>query len=119
MHGHFEQGTNNSLCHTCGRVYKANQLREQWDGIIACPRCYDSKHPDLEPRIAPKEDPRPDLASPRPSFENLTFVDVPGLSEWDGVMCNGQDYGTEWTWDEMNITWDEAFADQIEDLELR
>jgi hypothetical protein len=110
---YYKQDDWKALCDTCGRAYKGTELRPQWDGIMACYRCYDSKHPDLEPVIAPKEDPMVPNARPRSEFDNLTFVDTPGLSVWDGVMFNGVDYDTEWTWDDMNVSWDEVTFDDF------
>ena len=109
----FVLGDNNSLCMTCSRNYKSSQIKEQWDGILACPRCYDYKHPDLDPIIAPVEDPNPTNANPRPSAANWTYVDEPGVSIWGGVMNNGRDYGTEWLWSEMEIGFDEQTFDDF------
>lgn len=106
-HSYYEQGSWKSLCDICGRAYKGTDLRMQWDNAMACYRCYDTKHPDLEPIIAPNEDPMVPDARPRPEFANLTFVDVEGLSAWGGVMDNGYDLGTEWTWEGLDITWEE------------
>ena len=107
MKPHFILGDNNSLCDICGRAVKHSTLRMQWDKLFACKRCYDSKHPDLDPIIASRENPMIPDARPRPSFENLTFIDVPGLNVWGGVLNNGHNYDTEFTWGEMDITWDE------------
>lgn len=110
---YYAQDDNKAICDICARAYKQSQLRMQWDYAMACYRCYDSKHPDLEPIIPPSEDPMVYDARPRPSFDNLTFVDEPGLSVWGGVMNNGSDYGTEWIWDDMNIDWDETPQDDF------
>jgi len=107
MKSKYKYGDHKALCDVCGRAWNGSDLRLQWDNLLACPRCWDAKHPDLEPIIAPKEDPMVPDARPRPSFDNLTFVDIDGLSEWGGMMNSGNDYGTEFTWDEMDISWDE------------
>lgn len=113
----YQLGDHNSLCSHCGRGYKFSQLREEWDGQMACFRCYNPKHPDLEPIVASREDSAIDPRSiPRASFDNLAFVDVEGLSVLGGVMFNGVDFGEEWTCDEMNISCDEG-VDSIQDFE--
>lgn len=115
-HSHYKLGDHKALCDICGRAYKGSELRTQWDNAEACYRCYDSKHPDLDPIRIPKEDPMVPNARPRSEFDNLNFVDVPGLSIWDGVMYNGTDYGTEFTWNEMNISWNEEPPSELEDI---
>lgn len=38
-------GSNNTICDQCGRKFKAKDLKEQWDGLWTCSRCWDYRHP--------------------------------------------------------------------------
>lgn len=33
---YFKSGTYNRICDECGFVYKRDQLRKRWDGLIVC-----------------------------------------------------------------------------------
>lgn len=37
-------------CDSCGVKYRASQTRKNWKGLVQCEKCYDPKHPALEPR---------------------------------------------------------------------
>jgi len=36
-------------CDICGLKYRKSQTKKQWNGFIACEKCFDEKHPQLEP----------------------------------------------------------------------
>ena len=112
----YAHGSYKAQCDQCGRIFKGYDLRQQWDGLVVCNKCYDIKHPDLTPVIAPREDPMVPDARPRPSMANLTFIELPGVSIWDGVMWNGRDYNTEFTWEAMDIPWDEFATTENDDF---
>lgn len=42
---HFELGTWNATCDVCGFKFKANQLRDRWDGLKVCSKDYEPRHP--------------------------------------------------------------------------
>ena len=44
-----------AICDTCGQRYRLRQLKEQWDGFMACPQCFDLKQPQLDPRYHPTD----------------------------------------------------------------
>ena len=62
-------------CDRCGWVYSYGQLRMEWNGLKTCPTCWESKHPQLEPRSVSDatalRDPRPteavDVVKVRPT----------------------------------------------------
>ena len=39
-----------AICDRCGQQYKFLQLKKEWNGLQVCPECYESKHPQLEPK---------------------------------------------------------------------
>jgi NAD-dependent SIR2 family protein deacetylase len=59
------------LCDQCGQRYKLKRLKKQWDGIKSCPQCYDTKHPQLQPKNRPA-DPEA-LRDPRPNTDIEVF----------------------------------------------
>lgn len=60
------------LCDQCGQRYKLKRLKKQWDGIKSCPQCYDTKHPQLQPKNRPA-DPEA-LRDPRPNTDVEIFT---------------------------------------------
>ena len=58
-----------AICDTCGQRYRLRQLKEQWDGFMACPQCFDLKQPQLDPPPVGADpeavrNPRPDRTEP-------------------------------------------------------
>ncbi len=81
---YFSPNNPNKICDICGFKMKANQLRKQWDGKLAClvNDCWSPKHPFDTPL--------------KPLIDNLTIKDArpeptdvflvePGLSRWGGA----------------------------------
>ena len=72
-----------AICDRCGQQYKFLQLKKEWNGLQVCPECYESKHPQLEP----KDDSADAQALPftRPArLEPVTvFVGAPGDSAFE------------------------------------
>ena len=54
-----------ALCDRCSFEYKLSEIKEEWNGAKVCSRCYEPKHPQLEP-LAAKADPEA-LYKPRPN----------------------------------------------------
>ena len=65
-------------CDRCGWEYPYLSLQKEWNGLKVCPTCWESKHPQLEPRSASDAtalfEPRPD------SSQNDATAHVFGLS---------------------------------------
>ena len=38
-----------ALCDRCGQQYDFHRLREEWNGLMTCPECFETKHPQLDP----------------------------------------------------------------------
>jgi hypothetical protein len=45
MKNHLILGNWNALCDSCGRKYKASQLRKRWDGLMVCEEDWEQRHP--------------------------------------------------------------------------
>lgn len=37
------------VCDLCGIAYRYSETKKQWDGLIACTKCWSPKHPSLNP----------------------------------------------------------------------
>lgn len=41
----YDKGNWKSICDSCGRVYKASDLRKRWDGLLVCPQDWEIRQP--------------------------------------------------------------------------
>ena len=55
----------NYICDRCGFEYKLLDLKKEWNNLKTCPDCFETKHPQLEPKPA-ISDPEA-LYEPRPN----------------------------------------------------
>lgn len=46
----------NAICDVCGFKFKSSQLRERWDGLMTCVRCWEPRHAQDFLRV-PRDDP--------------------------------------------------------------
>lgn len=37
-------------CDICGVKHRTSETKKQWNGFIACMKCFDEKHPQLTPK---------------------------------------------------------------------
>jgi hypothetical protein len=45
MNNYFKPGSWNVICPVCGVRYKADELRQRWDGQWVCRQDWESRHP--------------------------------------------------------------------------
>jgi|TARA_R110000803_G_scaffold32838_1_gene72105 hypothetical protein len=70
-----------AICDRCGFRYGLIELRKEWNGLKTCPECYESKHPQLEPKTNKADpqavrDPRPDTSVSPKNFTVYTNWDL-------------------------------------------
>lgn len=54
---YYIPGEWNAICDRCGFKYKASMLRQEWQGLMTCPTCWETKHPSLlQVQINPEAD---------------------------------------------------------------
>ena len=41
---HFNPGDHNAICDSCGRKFKASDLRKRWDGLYVCSEDWEPRH---------------------------------------------------------------------------
>ena len=56
-----------AICDRCGQQYKFLELRKEWNGLMTCPECFETKHPQLETSNAPAD--AQSLYKPRPDTD--------------------------------------------------
>lgn len=103
---YLAKGSFNVICDQCGRKYKADQTRMQWDNLRTCYHCYDPKHPWLIPLPAvidglpvPNARPRPSDNSQYSKWVSFTIIGVnyqnskdqsmgpnPIITSWDEII---------------------------------
>ncbi|CAB4240705.1 hypothetical protein UFOVP39_61 [uncultured Caudovirales phage] len=71
MKNHLLLGNWNALCDSCGRKFKALDLKKRWDGLMVCQEDYENRHPSDFLRVQ-KEKINVDFARPYPAQD--TFV---------------------------------------------
>lgn len=84
MKNYLELGNWNALCDSCGRKFKANQLKRRWDGLMVCEEDYELRHPSDFLRVQ-----RERIAVPfaRPYPEEDTFIPVPYICTPEGSLA--------------------------------
>lgn len=74
MKNYLQLGNWNALCDSCGRKFKASQLKRRWDGLMVCEEDYELRHPQDFLRVQKEQ-----ISVPwaRPYPEEDTFIVVP------------------------------------------
>lgn len=68
MKTYFKHGAWNAICDVCGFQFKSTDLKQRWDGLMACSKDWETRHPAeliREPRenpAVPWSRPDPDIA---------------------------------------------------------
>ena len=69
-----------ALCDRCGQQYKFTQLQEEWNGLMTCPECFETKHPQLDPRYHSADAQALPWVRPARQEPVIVFVGAPGDS---------------------------------------
>ena len=76
-------------CHVCGMWYPSGEIRRRWDGVLACPKDWETRHPQTLIKIR-EETAKPTFVSKDQSPD--TFVTVCSLqaqSCYSGLATSG------------------------------
>lgn len=76
---YLDLGQWNTICDRCGKKYKANELRKEWDGLMVCWRCYEIRQPQDYVRSVPDKQAPPWTRPDSDQFES-PFCDLQGIS---------------------------------------
>jgi len=71
MKNHLLLGNWNALCDSCGRKFKALDLRKRWDGLMVCAEDYELRHEQDFLRVQ-KEKITVDFSRPYPATDTYT-----------------------------------------------
>lgn len=41
----YDKGDWKAVCDSCGRLFKASQLKKRWDGVMVCSQDYETRQP--------------------------------------------------------------------------
>ena len=92
-------------CHVCGFWYPSSDIKRRWDGVLTCPKDFETKHPQLTIKLR-EETAVPAFASKEP--DNPQFVGtctLAGSSCFSGMAKAGcaktgnQRYSARFLWD--------------------
>lgn len=109
MKNHLQLGNWNCLCDSCGRKFKALDLRRRWDGLMVCAEDYEIRHPSDFLRVQ-KEKIAVDFSRPYPTAD--TFIgpscsvkDSTGRAGVGTADCARVEYTPTNTWDDLSVNW--------------
>lgn len=107
---YYKIGSHNVICDICQRKRKNDQVRMQWDGLVACSdTCWNPRHPSTIPLPIvidglPVQNARPRL-EPR-------FITIEALNTWL-VQQNLQGNFDSYSWNAANFYWNDGSVDQV------
>jgi hypothetical protein len=109
MKNYLELGNWNGLCDSCGRKFKALDLRRRWDGLMVCAEDYEIRHPSDFLRVQ-REKIAVDFSRPPPTED--TFIgpscsvsDTTGRANVGTADCARVEYLPVQVWDSGSINW--------------
>jgi hypothetical protein len=78
MKNHLELGNWNALCDSCGRKFKALDLKKRWDGLMVCHEDWEQRHPQDLLRVQREQISVP-FSRPYPAQDTFTSPSTNGL----------------------------------------
>jgi hypothetical protein len=54
MKSTYKAGSWNVVCQRCGINHKAEELRKEWNGLMVCSYCYETRHPQDLLKVQPE-----------------------------------------------------------------
>lgn len=103
---YWKAGSWNVICDGCGFKFKSYQLKDRWDGLKTCRKCWESRHP-IDFFKAPKESQKIPWTRPQHAddFIDVSYIEVhdPGLGFGSGSGTIGTNTPTEET--PFEVSW--------------
>jgi hypothetical protein len=104
----FKSGDWNAICDVCGFKHKASELKARWDGLMTCPRCWETRHPQEFLRAIPDQQKlpwtRPEAVDQFVTLSNgCSVIGMQGVAGVGiaGCMIAGRDLGIRSTLSEI------------------
>ena len=89
MKNYLILGDYNAICDSCGRKFKASQLKKRWDGLMVCEEDYELRHPMDFLRVR-KEKIAVDFSRPQSAdvfVPSCTLETSSGIAGYAGAGC--------------------------------
>ena len=84
----YIRGNWKAICESCGRVVKASELRQRWDGFMVDNRCWEPRQPqDFVRGVADYQ--APPFTRPEQSDVFILFCDIYGSTAYAGSAVAG------------------------------
>lgn len=98
MKNHLLLGNWNALCDSCGRKFKALDLRKRWDGLMVCAEDYELRHDQDFLRVQ-KEKITVDFSRPYPTEDLFTgficsVTGTQGRADYGTADCARADFSS-------------------------
>lgn len=84
---YYKPGDWNAICDSCGRKFKASQLKKRWDGFMVCNEDFELRHP--QDFVKAKND-KIDVPWARTNIDGV-FIVVPYVGYIDDNYIANQD----------------------------
>lgn len=88
MKNYYLHGSWNAICQSCGRKFKAVDMRRRWDGLLVCMDDFEYRQPQDFVR-ARVDHQTPPWTSPRPGD---VFIHTQGVQDTFTMSDQGQEY---------------------------
>lgn len=75
-------------CHRCGFWYPSSDIRREWTGILACPSCFETRHPQTLIKIK-GETAVPTFVSKDPTDTTVGYCSIVSSSGYAGLATAG------------------------------
>lgn len=75
-------------CHVCGMWYPSTEIQKRWDGLMVCPKDYETRHPQTLIKVR-GERAFPDYVSKDGTDQDVFFCDIFRASSYAGMAAAG------------------------------
>lgn len=123
MKNHLILGNWNALCDSCGRKFKASDLKKRWDGLIVCQEDWEQRHPQDLLRVQREQISVP-WSRPYPAEDTYItkfgLVDTATMHDYEdeGGYIDPTYFATDYVSDFYILaTWKRQFNDQLNILD--
>lgn len=100
MKNHLILGNWNVLCDSCGRKFKASQVKKRWDGLMVCEEDWEMRHPSDFLRVQ-KEKISVPFSRPYPAEDTYlnTYCTLAGITAYANIAVAGCSTANNNNWD--------------------
>lgn len=85
--GHWP-GTWAAICDRCGFRFPSDEITKEWQGLMVCDKCFETRHPQDFIRGVP-DNPAPPWTRPEPPDEFISWCPITQISAYAGTAGAG------------------------------